>query len=120
MFRLAFFVMILFIVYIQPVFADTGVIDASIPLPPNELPWYGAAIAEALKTMPDINSWFLMIMGFLMASLRAIAELLGFIALKTESKKDDRIALEINRLSLWAAKIVGWFGVGTPKTTKDK
>ena len=91
---------------------------ATIPLPPEAMPWYGVAVQKFMQNFPDINGWFMAVMGFLMVALRAAAELLSFIAAKTETKTDDRIAKEVHRLFLWASKFVGWFGAGAPKGKK--
>lgn len=84
------------------------------PLPPDKLPWYGEIVKYALGHFPEINGWFAAVMVFMMGSFRAVSELLGFIAAKTENKTDDQIAKYLSDALRWISAIVGWFGLGKP------
>lgn len=88
---------------------------ADLGEPPVDAPWYGEMIGRLLENFPEVNGWFAAVMLFLMGLIRGVADLLGFIATKTETKKDDEIAAMIGKISRWASAIIGWFGLGAPK-----
>lgn len=78
-------------------------------------PWYVTALAPLLGAFPEINGWFVAVALALMSFLRGLAEALAFIAAKTPSTKDDELAAKAKSALAMLAKIVGWFGVGSPK-----
>lgn len=93
----------------------SGIMLADIPEPPEDIPWFMKSISFILGQFPEINGWFAAIMLFMMSFLRGLADIFMFIASKTETKTDDRIAQQISVVLRWIGKIIGWFGLGTPK-----
>ncbi len=61
-----------------------------------------------------------MIMNYLliMAVLRFVAEVGGYIAKKTENKWDNKVIKYLSIGINGASKVAGYFGVGTPVNTK--
>lgn len=86
-----------------------------IPEPPATMPWWGGAIKSLMDQFPDVNGWFVATMVFLMAVMRAVSELLLFVAEKTDTKTDDKWAAILAKSTRWLAAISGWFGVGKSK-----
>lgn len=87
----------------------------AMPAPPEEAPTWVNMLADLLGSFPDINGWLIAILMFLSFGLRGAAELLGFIAEKTETEKDNKAAAYMHKISLWASTLLGWFGGGKPK-----
>ena len=54
-----------------------------------------------------------------MTVLRLIAEGGGYLASKTENKLDNKIVCLFGKLIKIVSKIVGYFGIGSPKLIKD-
>lgn len=86
-----------------------------IPDVPEQIPWAVRMIKLSLSQFPDFNIWFAASMFFVMAVMRAAAEFLNFIAKKTETTKDDEIAIIFHDLAAWLSALIGWFGLGKPK-----
>lgn len=83
--------------------------------PPDHAPWYLDFANKLIDHFPQVDAWFGAFMVFAMSILRALAELLSFIASKTESKTHGQIAQALCKIARWVAAIVGWFGLGAPK-----
>lgn len=81
----------------------------------EDTPWWASTTKEGLSGFPEINMWLIAVLTFVSGLLRISSELLGFISKKTASKKDDMIYKKLSDWSLWAGKILGWFGAGVPK-----
>lgn len=69
---------------------------------------------EALKGFPQVNAWLLVIFSFLGVMLRAVSELLAFIALRFDDK-EGKWPARLAEYSMFCAKVVGWFGGGKSK-----
>jgi hypothetical protein len=89
-----------------------------IPDVPNSAPWFMSMFSYVLAQFPGVNTWFAASMMFVMAILRALAELLHFIAARTATKTDDQIAEALTKILDWAGAIIGWFGLGAPKVRR--
>ena len=101
------------VVVVSLCIAGTGI--AELGEPPESAPWYVQTIKYILLQFPDINGWFAAVMLFIMSVLRGLAHAFMFIADKTETKTDDKIALALSKYMRWVGAVVGWFGLGTPK-----
>jgi hypothetical protein len=88
--------------------------------PEIQKPFWFDILNGILGQFPQINAWLVAIFIFLLGFFRALSELLGFIALKTESKKDDAILGKVNLILWWLTHISGWFGAGYPKVIENK
>jgi len=110
------------VIYLAQV--DTGdlvpVVLDPVPLPPEEAPWWTGGLKTLLGTFPEINAWLVAVLVFFNGLSRVLAEGLMFVAQKTDTKKDDRWASILQRVSLWFATLLGWFSLGTPKKLTDK
>lgn len=89
---------------------------SEIPDVPDSAPWWLSMFTFAIKQFPELNGWFAAAMFFIMAFLRGLSELLNFIAKKTESTVDDEIAKQLAKIVKWVSAIIGWFGLGKPKS----
>ncbi len=63
-------------------------------------------------------TWFVTIMVAIQGAARGIAELLGLFAMSTKTDVDNRIMNFMIDTAKWAGKVIGWFGVGFPKSLK--
>jgi phosphatidylglycerophosphatase A len=90
---------------------------SEIPDVPDVAPWWLSMFTFALKQFPAFNAWFAAAMMFVMAGLRALSELLNFIAKKTATKTDDEMASALVKILKWVAAIIGWFGLGKPRSS---
>lgn len=82
---------------------------------PTVQPWWVEQLRALMETIPDFNAWLIAILAFSSVTLRALSELMAFIAVKTENKSDDRWA-EILAKGAWgSAALFGWFGGGKSK-----
>lgn len=95
-----------------------GVDTSVVPVPPEELPWWGDAITRTLGKFPEINLWLVAVFTAMSIVLRGLADLLLFISTKTETKTDDQWAIVIGRIASWSGRFLGWFGGGKPKALK--
>jgi len=91
---------------------------SAIPDPPQDLPWMLKLLVPVLGRYPDINGWVIVVFGGLLVLFRSAAEVIGAIAIKTESTKDDGWAATLSKLAVWAASILGWLGAGTPTSIR--
>ncbi len=91
---------------------------SKIPEPPENAPWWLSMVTDLMGNFPDVNGWLIAVLLFLSVGLRATAELLGFIALKTDTDKDDKAAATLAKAALWSGSLLGWFGGGKPKTVE--
>lgn len=89
-----------------------------IPDVPDSAPWFMSMFSYVLAQFPGFNTWFAASMMFVMAILRALSELLHFIAARTATKTDDEIAEALTKILDWAGAVIGWFGLGSPQTRK--
>lgn len=89
-----------------------------IPDVPSSPPWFMSMFSYVLAQFPGFNTWFAASMMFVMAILRALSELLNFIAARTATKTDDQIAAVVTDILEWTSAIIGWFGLGAPKGRK--
>lgn len=72
-------------------------------------------VCEVLKGFPDLNAWLIAAFMFLSVMLRALAELLDFVALKTGNAQVRGWHAMVSKAAGFASKVLGWFGGGTPK-----
>ena len=86
-----------------------------IPMPPAQAPWWVDMLSDTLGNFPDFNAGLIAVLVFLSLLLRGSAELLGFVAQKTKTDKDDKLLAYISKAALWAGAVLGWFGGGKPK-----
>lgn len=94
-----------------------GLIEGIPDVPPSP-PWFMSMFSYVLAQFPGFNTWFAASMMFVMGILRALSELLNFIAARTATKTDDQIAAVVTDILDWASAIIGWFGLGAPKARK--
>jgi hypothetical protein len=77
-------------------------------------------VCTAMANFPEINAWLIAIFTFLAISLRALAEFITFVGHRLNNEKTGQLGNKIESFARWAAQILGWFGAGTPKVTKEK
>lgn len=77
-------------------------------------------VCKVMDGFPEINAWLVAIFTFLAVFLRALAELVTFVGHRLNNEKTGKMGDKIESFSRWAAQILGWFGAGTPKVTKEK
>ncbi len=109
-------IIVMFVVYLMSSIAlgESGIPE--IPDVPDSAPWWLSMFTFVIKQFPEFNGWFAAAMIFIMAGLRSASELLNFIAKKTETKTDDEIARQLTKVIKWISAIIGWFGLGKPKS----
>jgi len=95
--------------------AVTAVAVCNLPDPPVSQPWWVMTVSLLLDRFPSVDAWFIALYLFLSGMLRAISELIIFIASKTETKKDDEAAASLVQVLKWIGAITGWFGLGNQK-----
>ena len=96
--------------------AITGIVEVLPEPPPVKMPWWFELIRENIDSYPTIAGWLFSMLAGINFLLRGISEILGFVAQKTESKKDDKVFAIVHKSSYWVGLIAGWFGVGKPRT----
>ena len=97
-------------------YADVALADViEFAEPPESAPWYVTTMRYVISQFPILNGWLAAAMIFMMSLLRGLAELLTFIASKTETKRDDEIAALFTKILRWLSAISAWFGLGAPK-----
>jgi len=77
-------------------------------------------ICHVIAVFPEITVWLIAIFAFLSVVLRATSELLSFIGERLQKDKVSGISLQIGTYAIWAAKVLGWLGAGTPKALKEE
>lgn len=87
----------------------------NLPAPPAEAPWWFGLVTEMMGNFPEVNGWLLAVMVFMSVVLRATADLLGFVSVKTQGKGDDKAYQLVSKAALWAGVVLGWFGGGKSK-----
>jgi len=81
--------------------------------------WLLGFLGLAIKSQAALYlTWFSTIMFGVMVLARALAEVLSLFANKTKTEIDNKAMAFFSKTSEFAAKIVGWFGVGYPKSLK--
>lgn len=72
-----------------------------------------------LAQFPSLSAWVVAIFTFISLTLRASAELLGFIGKQLANGNASAWAKRAGEWAVIASRIVGWFGGGTPKAAKE-
>jgi hypothetical protein len=77
-------------------------------------------VCEVMKGFPEVNAWLIAVFTFIGLILRAAADLLGFISDKLKHENAGAWAKKLSGWSVQAAKVIGWFGGGTPKIVLEQ
>lgn len=72
-----------------------------------------------LESNPEILAWGIGLLTSVMLICRGLAELLLLFADKTTTTIDNKILAFAQKAAEICAKILGWFGVGYPKSLKE-
>jgi len=75
-------------------------------------------LMDLLKNYPQILPSIIGVMLALMLVSRGLAELLGLFASKTATNYDDKLLLILSKTAKFLGSILGWVGVGYPKSIK--
>jgi len=90
----------------------------SIPLPPEDLPWWAGIASRVLGRFPEISGW--LVFGFVMVSgiLSLAEDILKSIADKTGNETAKAWLAPVHALALWTSKILEW--INKPKILPRK
>lgn len=77
-------------------------------------------LCSVLKGFPELNAWLIAVFTFIGLFLRASADLLAFVGKKIANKSASDMGLKLASFAMYSAKIVGWFGGGTPKLVLEQ
>jgi hypothetical protein len=93
--------------------------DPDAPILIKTAEWLLGFMSKSIQSQAiAYTAWFVTIMVAVQGVARGIAELLGLFADKTKTNFDNKAMLWLSNVALWCGKIIGWFGVGFPKSIK--
>lgn len=114
-----FLLWIMALLYACPLLAQTPAPTAasSIPVPPEALPWYGEMVLNLLGQFPDANGWLVVAFVALSAIIQAAVTVLQ--AVEDKTGKASKYMLPVNRLAMWAKKLLEWTNKPTLKKKRQ-